>query len=61
MNRRKIYLHLYFNGFLSESWELTQSEFNTMNKAKRKAYTNYRNKRNLPMFLSDEPKDTEYL
>jgi hypothetical protein len=50
---RKIYLHLYFNGLLSESWELTQSEFNAMNKARRKAYTNYRNKRNLKLFSNE--------
>ena len=47
---RKIYLHLERNGLLTELWELTQSEFNTMNKARRKAYTNYRTRRNLKLF-----------
>jgi hypothetical protein len=55
---RKLYLHLYFNGLLSESWELTQSEFNAMNKAKRKAYTNYREKRKLKLF-SDKVNESE--
>lgn len=55
---RKLYLHLYFNGLLSESWELTQSEFNAMNKAKRKAYTNYREKRKLKLF-SDKVIESE--
>jgi hypothetical protein len=56
MNRRKIYLHLQKNGLLSEFWELTKDEFNTMNKSKRKAYTTFRTKRGLSMFV--EPKNT---
>ena len=47
---RKIYFHLERNALLVEMWELTQSEFNAMNKAKRKAYTNYREKRKLKLF-----------
>jgi hypothetical protein len=47
---RKLYLHLQKNGLLSEFWELTKDEFNTMNKARRKAYTSYREKRKLKLF-----------
>ena len=53
---RKIYFHLERNALLVEMWELTQSEFNAMNKAKRKAYTTFRTKRGLSMFV--EPKNT---
>lgn len=47
---RKIYLHLEKNALLVELWELTEIEFNAMNKAKRKAYTSYRTKRKLKLF-----------
>jgi hypothetical protein len=47
---RRLYLHLERNGLLTELWELTQSEFNTMNKDRRKAYTKYRTRRNLKLF-----------
>ena len=47
---RKLYFHLNQNALLVEMWELTQSEFNAMNKARRKAYTSYRLKRKLEMF-----------
>lgn len=53
---RKIYFHLQRNGLLCELWELTKDEFNTMNKARRKAYTTFRIKRGLSMFV--EPKNT---
>jgi hypothetical protein len=55
---RKIYFHLERNALLVEMWELTQSEFNAMNKAKRKAYTSYREKRKLKLF-SDKVNESE--
>jgi len=35
----------------SEVWELTENEFNLMNKATRKAYKGYRHVRNLKLFI----------
>ena len=35
----------------SEVWQLTENEFNLMNKASRKAYKGYRQVRNLKLFV----------
>jgi len=50
-NLRKIYRHLKFAGLLidSELWELTEHEFNLLNKPTRKRYKHYREIRKLEL------------
>jgi hypothetical protein len=51
-NQRKIYRHLKFTGLLIdlELWELTEHEFNLLNKPTRKRYKHYREIRKLELF-----------
>jgi hypothetical protein len=53
-NQRNLYRHLRFVGMLIDSrdlWELTEHEFNTLNKPTRKRYKHYRETRGLTLFV----------
>ena len=51
MSQKRLYKHLLGTALLKkEVWTLTEEEFNTMNKARRKAYRSYRQKRLLDLF-----------
>ena len=53
-NQRNLYKHLRFVGMLIDSreWELTEHEFNTLNKPTRKRYKHYRALRGLSLFIA---------
>ena len=53
MSRRTLYKHLKHGGFLvdAEIWVLSENDFNLMNKAGRRAYKQYRQTRNLKLFI----------
>lgn len=55
MSRQRLYKHLIGTTLLKkEVWSLTEAEFNTMNKDRRKAYKYYRAKRLLSLFEDNE-------